>query len=104
EAETGRHVRTEPAAVRAADGDSDDQVAHHVDHTVTAEIRGRAEKARAVAEVDLAAEDAAAHRTRGHAEACPTVVEHVATLEADAAVCRHPRTDIAVGARLSWRP
>src|SRR6185436_15289857 len=104
EAETGGDVRSDAAAMRAADRNADDQVAHHVDDAVGAEIRAGPKEARAVSEVDLAAEYAAAHRAGGDAEARAAVVEDVAALESRTAVCCHPRTDVAVRACLGWCP
>ena len=58
-----------PAPCCAADRHAEDDVAHEIDDGVVAEVVLRAEEARAVAEVEFAADDARAHGAGVHAEA-----------------------------------
>src|SRR5256885_3984293 len=99
-------VRTETGATRAADRNADDHIAHQIQHAVVAEVARVAEEARTPAEVELAADDAFAHRADLRAESDSTVVEaaaDIAAVEAGSRVRRHPRTDVAFRARLHRR-
>src|SRR5262245_52359691 len=87
----------------SADRDADNQVAHHVEDAVVAEIGARTEKAGAVSEIEFGAEDAGSHRASGHAEARFSVVEDVVSFEAGAAIGRDPGTDVAISSRHSRR-
>src|SRR5581483_10208761 len=79
-ARAGRHERTNARAVRPADRNADDEVGHEVDDGVVAEVAVGAEEARAVAEVELSADDARAHPANVDADAGSTVVEVAAGL------------------------
>src|SRR5439155_6026829 len=94
QAEADRAIRPHAGAVRAADRDADDQVAHQIHHVVRAVLARIAEEARRVAEVDLAADHACAHAAGVDAEVGPAVPRVVVEV--------HPNegADVPVGASL----
>src|SRR5262249_1088238 len=67
-------IRPDAAASRSANRHADDDVADQVDHAVIAELSGRPEETRVVAEVHFAADDAVAHGARAHAVRATAVV------------------------------
>ena len=96
-AEAADDVRPNAAAMRATDGNADDQVAHQVHDGVAAEVALRAEEARAPSEVRFTADDPRTHAASADADG------RLAILDA-AAECRpDPRRDESVRARLHRR-
>src|SRR5437667_10471256 len=83
EPSSDRDVRAHTLAVRAANRHADDEVAHDVHDVVGAERTGVAEEARRVAEVELAADDASAHRAGVDAEVSAPVTGVVSEIRPD---------------------
>src|SRR4030095_15461262 len=70
-----RGVRPDSGAAGTADRQAHDNVAHHVDHAVIAEVALAAEKARTPAEVEFRADDPFAHRAELRPDSGAAVVE-----------------------------
>src|SRR6266545_7512907 len=87
--------RPDTGPVRAANRHADDHVAHHVDDAVVAEVGVGPEEARAVTEVELAADDARAHPACVDAETGAAVVKvDVAVGEPGTGVRGDPWADV----------
>src|SRR6266545_5110406 len=96
--EPSRGVRSDAAAARAADGHTNDEIAHHVNDAVVAEVVRGPEEARAPAEVELCADDALSHRADLCADTSAAVVKaptQIVPVEPGPRVGGHPRTDVA---------
>src|SRR5258706_1598159 len=98
QSEPSRDVRSDAAATGAADGHTNDEIAHPINDAVVAKVVRRAEEARAPAEVELRADDALAHGADLCADTSAAVVKaptQIVPVEAGPRVGGHPRADVA---------